>query len=93
MEATSISNLLDDFLFNLTNAESSLSGLLSRLDNSSSRYDDLRMGVAILERSIQLELRELVEEARRLSQQLETQVRECVTVESITDPKGFLSCE
>lgn len=74
MEASTIGDLIDEFLSNITAAESSFSGLQSRLDSSRGLYDNLQVGVALLERTIQVELRDLREEVRRLNQELETQV-------------------
>lgn len=70
----SISDFIDEFLFNLTTAESAFGVLQNRLVSSRDLYNNLQLGVAILERTIQLELRGLLEEARRLSQELEIQV-------------------
>jgi hypothetical protein len=74
MEATSIRNLIDEFLSNLTSAESSFSNLQGRLLSANDGYNNLLTGVNVLERTIQLELAELVGEVRRLNQELETQV-------------------
>ena len=74
MEATSLGDAIDVFLSNLMGAESAFRGLQGRLNNSASVHSDLQVGVAVLERRIRVELRELLEEARTLSQNLATQV-------------------
>lgn len=77
LQATAISlqSVVNQFLTNVTNAESAFGVLESRLESSRSQYEDLLMGVATLERTIRQELQELLQEAQRLDQEIMDQVR------------------
>ena len=73
-----LGNTFADFLSNLTTAESAFLELKGRLTGSASALDDLQVDVAFLERSLRLELRQLLEEARLLTQNLTLLVRAIV---------------
>ncbi len=84
MNTLSLQDTVNELISNLMNAESSFLGLQGRLEGAESTYNMLRVGVATLERSIQLELRQLLEEAMSLRRDLETQVgggarRDCIS--------------
>lgn len=70
LNASSLGDMLADFLSNLATAESAFLELEGRLNGSVSALEDLRVGVAVLERRLRLELRLLLEEARILTQNL-----------------------
>ena len=76
MEVSALKERADQFLSNLTLAESLFTGLADRLNRTEFEYSDLQMGVSVLQVIVEQELRQLLEEARALYQDLQNQVRE-----------------
>ena len=74
MTTQNLQETISELIANLTVAETLILGLQNRLQSVRSTYNDLRVDVASLEVAIQLELRQLLEEAISLRQELRTQV-------------------
>lgn len=70
--------MINEFLGNLTMAESVFSELVSRLDSAEATYDTLRSGVASLETLVGVELRRLLQEAQAFSQEISSLVRHII---------------